>query len=333
MMKKTASRLSKLGAAALLAVGAAGTMQAHAQEKFTYMTNWYAQAEHGGFYQAVATGLYKKYGLDVTIKMGGPQVNIVQMMAAGQAECVMGSSDLQMIQMREGGVPVTTVAAVFQKDPQVLIAHDDVKKFEDLKGKTILIASSAQRGYWPWLKAKYGFNDAQTRPYTFNIQPFVADKNTAQQGYLTSEPFAIAKAGVKANTLMFSDQGYPAYATTVSCMDKTVKERGTAVASFVKATMEGWKSYLADPAPANALIKKDNPNMTDEQLAYSVAKLKEMGMVTGGDAASMGIGVMTDARAKASYDFLVEAKLIDPAKVKLADTYSTAFVKDFKVLP
>lgn len=333
MMKKTASRLSKLGAAALLAVGADGTMQAHAQEKFTYMTNWYAQAEHGGFYQAVATGLYKKYGLDVTIKMGGPQVNIVQMMAAGQAECVMGSSDLQMIQMREGGVPVTTVAAVFQKDPQVLIAHDDVKKFEDLKGKTILIASSAQRGYWPWLKAKYGFNDAQTRPYTFNIQPFVADKNTAQQGYLTSEPFAIAKAGVKANTLMFSDQGYPAYATTVSCMDKTVKERGTAVASFVKATMEGWKSYLADPAPANALIKKDNPNMTDEQLAYSVAKLKEMGMVTGGDAASMGIGVMTDARAKASYDFLVEAKLIDPAKVKLADTYSTAFVKDLKVLP
>ncbi|MFI8614253.1 ABC transporter substrate-binding protein [Acidovorax sp. NPDC077693] len=332
-MKKTASRLSRLGAAALLAAGAAGTLPAHAQEKFTYMTNWYAQAEHGGFYQAVATGLYKKHGLDVTIKMGGPQVNIVQMMAAGQAECVMGSSDLQMIQMREGGVPVTTVAAVFQKDPQVLIAHDDVKKFEDLKGKTIMIGSSAQRGYWPWLKAKYGFSDSQTRPYTFNIQPFVADKNTAQQGYLTSEPFAIAKAGVKANTLMFSDQGYPAYATTVSCMDKTVKERGTAVASFVKATMEGWKSYLADPAPANALIKKDNPNMTDEQLAYSVAKLKEMGMVTGGDAATMGIGVMTDARAKASYDFLVEAKLIDPAKVKLADTYSTAFVKDLKVLP
>ncbi|CAN7269700.1 ABC transporter substrate-binding protein [Acidovorax sp. LjRoot194] len=332
-MKNTASHLSRLGAAALLAAGAAVTLPAHAQEKFTYMTNWYAQAEHGGFYQAVATGLYKKYGLDVTIKMGGPQVNIVQMMAAGQAECVMGSSDLQMIQMREGGVPVTTVAAVFQKDPQVLIAHDDVKKFEDLKGKTILIASAAQRGYWPWLKAKYGFSDSQTRPYTFNIQPFVADKNTAQQGYLTSEPFAIAKAGVKANTLMFSDQGYPAYATTVSCMDKTLKDRSAAVASFVKASMEGWKSYLADPAPANALIKKDNPNMTDEQLAYSVAKLKEMGMVTGGDAASMGIGTMTDVRAKASYDFLVEAKLIDPAKVKLADTYSTAFVKDLKVLP
>ncbi len=320
----------RLALPAALALAAAS---ATAQEKFTYLTNWYAQAEHGGFYQAIATGLYKQAGLDVTLKMGGPQVNVVQLMAGGQADCAMGSSDLQMLQTREGGVPVTTVAAVFQKDPQVLIAHEDVKKFEDLKGKTILIASSAQRGYWPWLKAKYGFTDSQTRPYTFNIQPFVADKNTAQQGYLTSEPFAIAKAGVKANTLMFSDQGYPAYATTVSCMDKTLKERSAAVASFVKASMEGWKSYLADPAPGNVLIKKDNPNMTDEQLAYSVAKLKEMGMVTGGDAASMGIGTMTDARAKASYDFLVQTKLIDPAKVKLADTYTTSFVKDLKVLP
>ncbi|MFT4242235.1 MAG: ABC transporter substrate-binding protein [Acidovorax sp.] len=331
MTTNNAPRLRKLGAAALLALGAASTT--HAQEKFIYMTNWYAQAEHGGFYQALATGLYKKHGLDVTVKMGGPQVNTVQMMAAGQADCVMGSSDMQMIQVREGGVPVTTVAAVFQKDPQVLIAHDDVKKFEDLKGKTILIASSAQRGFWPWLKAKYGFTDSQTRPYTFNIQPFVADKNTAQQGYLTSEPFAIAKAGVKATTLMFSDHGFPAYATTVSCMEKTVKDRSAAVAAFVKASMEGWKSYLNDPAPANALIKKDNPNMTDEQLNYSVAKLKEMGMVGGGDAATLGIGIITDARAKASYDFLVESKLIDPAKVKLADTYTTRFVKDLKVLP
>lgn len=330
-MMKTAQLLKSLTCAAMLACGLSGL--GHAEEKFVYMTNWYAQAEHGGFYQAVATGLYKKHGLDVSIKMGGPQVNITQMMAAGQADCVMGSSDLQMVQMREGGVPVTTVAAVFQKDPQVLIAHEDVKRFEDLKGKTILIAASAQRGYWPWLKAKYGFTDAQTRPYTFNIQPFLVDKNSAQQGYLTSEPFAIQKAGVKANTLMFSDQGFPAYATTISCMDKTVKERSKAVQAFVTASMEGWKSYLADPAPANALIKKDNPNMSDEQLAYSVGKLKEMQMVTGGDAAKLGIGVMTDARVKASYDFLVSAKLIDPAKVKQADAYNLSLIQNIKVLP
>jgi NitT/TauT family transport system substrate-binding protein len=323
--------IRRVFAASLLALSAMGSAQA--QEQFTYMTNWYAQAEHGGFYQAVATGIYKKLGLDVTIKMGGPQVNIMQIMAAGQTECVMGSSDLQMMQIRESGVPVVTVAAIFQKDPQVLIAHEDVKSFEQMKGKTILIAQSANRGYWPWVKAKFGLTDEQTRPYTFNIQPFVADKNVVQQGYLTSEPYAIQKAGVKANTLMFSDYGYPAYATTITCMDKTVKERAKAVAAFVRGSAEGWKSYLADPAPGNALIKKDNPNMTDDQLAYSVAKLKETGMVLGGDAAKLGVGVMTEVRLKASLDFLASAKLLDPSKVDLAAAFPTTFVKDLKVLP
>jgi NitT/TauT family transport system substrate-binding protein len=317
--------------AALL--GFATLNAAQAEEKFVYMTNWFAEAEHGGFYQAVATGLYKKAGLEVTIKMGGPQVNIFQLMAAGQADCIMGSSDLQVMQSREGGLPIVTVAAMMQKDPQVLIAHEDVKTFEQLKGKTILIAASANQGYWPWVKAKFGLTDAQTRPYTYNIQPFVADKNTVQQGYITSEPYAIQKAGVKANVLVFGDYGYPAYATTISCMDKTVKDRKAAVAAFVKASAEGWKSYLVDPAPGNALIKKDNPEMTDDQLAYSVAKLKETGMIAGGDAAKMGIGIITDSRAKASYDFMVSAKLVDPTKLELSKTYTTEFVKDAKVLP
>ena len=219
-----------------------------------------------------------------------------------------------MIQARESGLPVVTVAAFFQKDPLVLIAHDDVKSFADMKGKTILIGSAAHQGFWPWLKARYGFTDAQTRPYTFNVQPFVADRNIVQQGYVTSEPYAIQQAGVKANVFLFGDYGYPAYSTTVSCMDKTVRSRKAAVAAFVKASAEGWKSYLADPAPGNALIKKDNPAMTDDQLAYGVAKLKETGLVTGGDAARLGIGVITEARLKASYDFLVGAGLVDPCE-------------------
>lgn len=306
---------------------------AAAQEKVTYMTNWYAQAEHGGFYQAVATGIYKKYGLDVTIKMGGPQVNIMQMLGAGQTDCIMGSSDLQIMVARSNGLPVVTLAASFQKDPQVLIAHEDVKSFADMKGKTILIASSARQGYWLWLKNKYGFDDSQTKPYTFNIQPFVADKNTVQQGYLTSEPFAVQKAGVKANTFLFADHGWPSYSTTISCMEETVKNRPKAMEAFVKGTMEGWKSFLADPTPAFPLIKKDNPNMTDEQLAYSVAKLKEMGIITGGGAAKNGIGSIDPERTKQNYAFLVENKLIDPAKVKMEDAYRLDFIRNLKVMP
>lgn len=327
MPPKTLATLAVIVAAAALL-----TTPALALEKFVYQTNWYAQAEHGGFYQAIAEGTYKKHGLDVTIKMGGPQLNGLQIMVAGGADCMM-STDVAMLLARNSGVPTVTVASVFQKEPQVIIAHEDVKSFADLKGKTLYIGAASHRTWWPWLKAKYGLDDSQLRPYTFNIQPFIADKNAAMQGLLTSEPFAIRKAGVKANVLMFSDHGYPAYSTTISCMEETVSKRKAALAAFVRATMEGWKSYLANPAPGNALIRQENPNMTEEQLAYSVAKLMELGVVTGGDAQRLGIGVIVEPRLKATYDLLLAHRLIDPVKVDFAKTFSTEFVRDLRVLP
>ena len=317
-------------AAALLASGAS-----HAQEKFTYLTNWYAQAEHGGYYQALASGAYKKEGLDVTIKMGGPQVNGMQLLAAGQTDCFMGY-DVQTMKAWEQGIGAVTVAASFQKDAAVLIGHPGVvNKLEDLKGKTILISSAANTSYWPWLKATYGLSDSQTRPYTFNIQPFMADKNLVQQGYLSSEPYAMEKeAKYKPNVFLLADHGWPPYSTTIVCMEKTVKERPKAVAAFVKATMEGWKGYLkGDPSAANALIKKDNPNMTDDKIANGIKLLNESGMVMGGEAAKMGVGVITDERMKKTYDMMVAMKLLDPAKVDLKKTYTTQFVKDIKVMP
>ncbi|MCU0931490.1 MAG: ABC transporter substrate-binding protein [Serpentinimonas sp.] len=318
-------------ATALLCLGAAG--QAAAQEKFTYLTNWFAQAEHGGFYQALADGSYKAAGLDVTIRMGGPQVNIMQIMAAGQADCIMGY-DVETMKVHERGIRAVTVAASFQKDPQVLIAHPNVTKMEDLKGKTILVSSAGMTTYWPWLKAKYGLTDSQVRPYTFNIQPFVADKNVVQQGYLSSEPFAIeTTAGFKPSVFLMSDFGWPPYSTTITCMEKTIRERPQAVAAFVKASMEGWKKYLTgDPSAANALIKKDNPNMTDAKIANAIALLKSTGMVFGGDAATKGVGIITEARMKATFDMLVANQLIDP-KVDFKATFTDQFVKDLKVMP
>ena len=310
-------------------------LSAHAQEKFSFTTNWYAQAEHGGFYQALATGLYQKAGLDVSIKMGGPQVNIMQLMAAGQTDCVMGY-DMQTIKGWEQGINAVTVAAAFQKDPQVLIGHPGVlNKMEDLKGKTILISSAANTTYWPWLMATYKLDASQARPYTFNIQPFIADKNVVQQGYLSSEPYAIEKeAKFKPSVFLLSDHGWPPYSTTIVCMEKTVKERPAAVAAFVKASMEGWKSYLkGDAAPGSALIKKDNPNMTDDRIAVGIKLLNESGMVFGGDAARLGVGIVTDERMKKIFDMMVAMKLVDPTKVDVKKTYTTQFVKDLKVLP
>ena len=328
-------RRSAPGVALGLALAAAlPAMPVHAADKFTFLSDWYAQAEHGGYYQALATGLYAKEGLDVSIRMGGPQVNLMQLLAAGQADCIMGF-DTQTIKAWEQGLQAVTVAAAFQKDPAVIIAHPQVQRMEDLRGRTILVGQVGQVTYWPWLKARYGFNDAQLRPYTFNIQPFLADKNLAQQGYLTSEPYTIEQtAGFKPKVFLMADLGWPPYANAVVCLADTVQRKPRQVAAFVKASMVGWKSYLqGDPKPANALIRKDNPNMRDDVIAQAITRLKAEGVITGGDAATMGIGTITDARMKQTFDVMVQHKLVDPAKVDVKKTYTTRFVQDLKVMP
>ena len=290
---------------------AAAAFAAQAQDKVTFLTSWYAQAEHGGYYQAVATGIYRKYGLDVTIKMGGPQVNLMQVLAAGQADFVMGK-DFQVLSGLEAGIPSTTVAAVFQKDPQGMMTHTDVKSLAGLQDKTILVASSGRTSWWPWLQKKYGLKDEQTRPYTFNLQPFFADDSIAQQAFPGSEPFTAEKAGHQVNFFLFADDGYPPYGNTIVAMRKTVKDRPEMVQRFVKATLEGWRSYLANPAPGNALIKQDNPKMDDATLAWSVKQMNAMHFFDGGDAARMGPGIMTDARWKQTYELMVSSGLLKP---------------------
>ncbi len=304
---------------------------ARAQDKLTFMTSWYAQAEHGGFYQAVAKGIYKKYGLDVTIKMGGPQVNNMQLMLAGQADLIM-SYDFSVLSAVEKGLPVVTVATSFQKDLQGMLTHDDVKSLADLKGKTILVATAGRSSWWPWLRARYGYGDEQTRAYTFNLQPFFADRNLVQQAYPSSEPFQAMKQGVKANFFLFADEGFPPYGTTMVGTQKLVAEKPDVVARFVKASIEGWKSYLADPAAGNELIKKDNPKMEDEQIAFAIRRMKELKVFDGGDAATMGAGVITEARWKATYDFMVKAGLLKP-ETEWRKAFTTQFVKDLRIMP
>ena len=324
-------RLILAAASVLLVAGALHAQMAQAQEKLTFLTSWYAQAEHGGFYQAVAKGYYKKYGLDVTIKMGGPQVNALQMLVAGQTDIMMGY-DFQALKAIEQGMPVVTVGASFQNDLQGMLAHDDVPSLGALKGKTILVASSGRTTWWPWIKARYGYTDEQAKPYTFNLQPFFADKSLAQQGYLSSEPYQAEKNGVKAKFCLFANDGYPPYGTTMVTTQKLAREKADAVGKFVRASVEGWKNFLEDPAAGSALIRKDNPNMTEDQIAYAIAKLKENKLVTGGDAARLGIGVMTDERWKKTYDYMVSQGLLK-ADVDYKQAYTTQFVRDLKVMP
>ena len=316
-----------LAAALLIAAGAA----VHAQDKVSVTTTWFAQAEHGGLYQALATGIYKKHGLDVTIRMGGPQVNGIQLLLAGQSDFVM-NYDFAVLSGVERGFPLVTIAAPFQFDIQGLLAHEDVTDLSQLKDRTVLVAGTGTTYWWPWVKKKYGLTDAHMRPYTFNMQPFFADRNIVQQAFPSSEPYQAQQRGLKTNFFLLSAHGYPPYTQALTTTRKMVDEKPDVVQRFVRASIEGWKSYLANPAPANELIKKDNPNMTDGQLAFGLAKLKEMGVVTGGDAARLGIGIMTDERWERTAKFMVEWGLLKP-DTDWKRAYTTKFVKDLGIMP
>ena len=285
---------------ALAAAFALATTAAQAQDKIAFGIDWVAEAEYGGYYQAVANGLYKKRGLDVTIRQGGPNVNQTQLMLAGRLDFNIASNSFIAFNFVKEKIPYRVVASMYQKDPSVLIAHPGQgnDSFGQLKGKPIMISSETRAGWWNFLRARYGYSDSQIRPYTFNLAPFLADKGAIQQGFLGSEPFSIKQqAGFEPVVMLVADGGFQGYAQMFATSDKMIKERPDLVQRFVDASIEGWVSYLqGDPAPGNALMKKDNPEMTDALLDYGRNVLIKHGILDSGDASRLGIGAMTDAR-------------------------------------
>jgi NitT/TauT family transport system substrate-binding protein len=319
--------MTKLAAVLLIAVAGLTPVRAQSLDKVRFGTNWVAEAEHGGFYQALADGTYRKYGLDVTIVPGGPNVNNRILLPVGRLDFFMSANSLQSFDAVEQNIPTVAVAAMFQKDPQVLIAHPGVEKFEDLKNLTLFVSKEGMTSYFQWLKADYGFDESKVKPYTFNAQPFLADKNSAMQGYATSEPFAIEQQGkFKPGVFLLADHGFNAYSTLIETRRDLVANKPDLVQRFVDASAIGWYHYLyGDSGPGNALIKTQNPEMTDALLAYSIAKMKEYGIVDSGDAVKSGIGAMTDARMKSFYDTMVRAGVVK-AGIDYKRAYTLQFV-------
>jgi NitT/TauT family transport system substrate-binding protein len=325
MMRIVRTMLAGLAASGAWTLPAA----AEAPDKVTFGTNWVAEAEHGGFYQALADGTYRKFGLDVTILPGGPNANNRMLLTVGKIDFFMSANTLQGFDAVEQNVPTIAVAAMFQKDPQVLIAHPDpgIKKLADLKNLTLFISREGMTGYYQWLKADYGFKDAQVKPYTFNPQPFLADKKSAMQGYVTSEPFAIEKeAKFKPKVFLLANQGFSSYSTLIETRGEIIEKKPDLVQRFVDASIIGWYNYLyGDNAPGNGLIKKQNPEMSADLLAYSVATMREYGVVDSGDAPKLGIGAMTDARMKDFFDEMVRAGVAKP-NLDYRRSYTLQFV-------
>lgn len=323
--------LAALAALIILTVGVLLDRPSGAQtlDKVSFGTNWVAQPEHGGFYQALADGTYRKYGLDVTIVPGGPNVNNRILLSVGKLDFFMSANALQAFDAVAQNVPTVAVAAIFQKDPQVLIAHPDagVNSFEDLKKLTLFVSKEGMTNYFQWLKNEYGFSDAQVKPYASNPQPFLANRRSAMQGYVTSEPYVIETKGhIKPVVFLLADYGFHSYSTLIETRRDLVDRRPELVKRFVDASIIGWYNYLyGDSTAANALIKKENPEMTDGQIAYSITQMKVRGIVDSGDALNLGIGAMTDAHMADFFDQMVRAGVVRPT-IDFRRAYSLRFI-------
>jgi NitT/TauT family transport system substrate-binding protein len=330
LRRRTALGLLGGAAGAVALPGYLKQVTAQGLDKISYNTNWRAQAEHGGFYYALANGLYKEAGLDADIRMGGPQLNMSQILVGGVVDMVMSNS-FEAINYARENLPFLVIGSVFQKDPQVIISHPGVghDTLPALKGKTILVGGTGRTSYWLFLKAKFGFTDEQVRPYTFNIQPFIADKQISQQGFLSSEPYAIEKEGkIKPVVHLIADYGFDNYNTTFTTSRKLITEKKDVVQRFVDASLKGWAEYMkAGPAnaAANALIQKANPDMGQDKIDHAIKVMNQYGIVKSGDALKLGIGAMTDARWKAFYDTMAAAGAF-PTGIDYKKAYSLEFV-------
>jgi NitT/TauT family transport system substrate-binding protein len=316
-------------ATCLLALLLCAPLAARADDHVDFGTDWLAEAEYGGFYQAVAAGIYKKHGLDVTIHQGGPSVNQAQLLLAGRLDFDIASNSFLALNFAKEKIPFRAIAAIFQKTPAVLIAHPGQgnDSFAALKGKPIMIGSDTRASWWNFLRARFGYSDSQIRPYNFNLQPFLADKRAIQQGYLGSEPFSIKKAsGIDPVVLLVADSGFAGYGELIAASDKLIAQKPDLAQRFVDASIEGWYSYLyGDPAPGNALIKKDNPEMTDDLIAFGRQAMIAHGIVDSGDATNMGVGAMTDARW-AEFLKATTAEGVYPKTLDVKQAYTLQFV-------
>ncbi|HWG06676.1 MAG TPA: ABC transporter substrate-binding protein [Beijerinckiaceae bacterium] len=324
-MKLVMNGLVGVIALALLSAG-----PARALDKVTFGTNWLAEAEHGGYYQAVVDGTYAHYGLDVTILQGGPQANNRLLLVTGKIDFYMGANMLPAFDAVSENIPSIVVAGHFQKDPEIFMSHpgEGLDQWQDLeKAPSIFVSKEGLATIYQWMKTEYGFKEENVKPYNFNSAPFIADKKSVQQGYVTSEPYAIqTQAHFAPNVFLAADYGWDTYSTVIETRRDLVASKPNLVQRFIDASAIGWYHYLyGDNRAANAAIKKDNPDITDAQLAYSTDKMKEYGIVDSGDTLQGGIGAMTDARMQSFFQKMVSAG-VAKADLDYKKAYTLQFV-------
>ncbi|MDI3287755.1 ABC transporter substrate-binding protein [Polyangium sp. 15x6] len=280
--------------------------------------NWVPEPEFGGFYAAREAGAYKRAGLDVDIMPGGAGVPVLQMVANGQSDFGVVGAD-ELIIARARGADVIPVFATYQTFPQAIMVHASrgAKSMADVfQSGTLAIEPGT--AYAAYLKKKYGFDKVKVVPYDGGVARFVLDKEYAQQCFITSEPIAARKKGAEPKVFLVADEGFDPYGTVIITRKALWKENPDKVRAFVRASREGLRAYLDDPAPANAVMQKLNTTMDAETFAAAAAAQKPLVE----NPQTKKLGMMTRERWDTLGKQLLDLGIID--KVPPLDEYLVA---------
>ena len=305
-----------------------------AQEKkltpVRFTLNWIPTPDHSGYYAAKIGGIYEKYGLDVEIRPGGPQVNVHQLLAAKQTDMIMGTT-MRAFNARHEGIPIVTVASWYQKDATTFMLHPDNKasNLADLKANQVMIPNISKVNYWPWMKAKFGFSDDQLKPYDFAYRSWALNPNAISQGYITSDKPNMAGVGVpNGRSMLLADHGWNQYINTVDVLEEMIEKKPEVIRAFLRATAEGWRQYLKDPTATNAELTRLNPDLSRETAAYGYEVITTYRLLGVASADEGKIGTISDARLKAFAEEMVKAGAI-PASDAYEKSYTLKFMDVF----
>ena len=288
----------------------------------TQVTNWFAQAEHGGQYAALYKGYYEEAGLDMMIQSGGPGISATQIVASGKAQFGMGQAD-EILFARQNGIPLVAIAGIFQKNPQAMMFHkgQPIDSFDDLNGRKVYVGSGA--AFWEYIKKQYNLDKVIELKYTGSLVNFIEDETSVTQSYMTSEPYTMMQEGIEVDYLLNADSGYMPYGNLLFTTEQMIEEHPDVVKAYVEASIKGWYDYKDNWAEINPFIQESNPDMPLDKLEYSSKALQPL--VYGFDAETHGVGYMSRERWETLMNQLLDLGLLKEP-LDIDKVYTTEFL-------
>jgi NitT/TauT family transport system substrate-binding protein len=240
------------------------TFEASADEKAlkkaSFVPQWVPQAQFAGYYLAHERGVYKKYGIDLTIIPGGPDSPPLDFLKNGKAD--FGTLWLSTgIQMREKGIKIINIAQVLQRSALMLVAKKSsgIKTPQDMNGKKVGLWGPIFQIQPKAFIKKYNLNVEVIRQ-SYSVNLFLRDGVDVASAMWYNEYHTILNSGLNPDeltTFFFHKHGLNFPEDGIYILKDTFQRDPDLCRAFVKASIEGWQYAFAHPKEALSIVMKN----------------------------------------------------------------------------